>query len=58
MSEEGRKEKERKRKERKDESVGYVGKEFFFFFLVLHIAAFFKNAAIGYPLKKFIRLDL
>ena len=55
MSEEGR-----KRKERKDESVGYVGKDFFFFLCVcvLHIAAFFKNAAIGYPLKKFIRLDL
>ena len=54
------KKEERKKKEReKKEKMKVWGTwEKKFFFLVLHIAAFFKNAAIGYPLKKFIRLDL
>ena len=57
MCEEGRKKKKRKRKERKDESGGrwesggtWEKKEnviYLFIFLVLHIAVFFKNAAIG-----------
>ena len=53
-----KKEKKKEKRKRKERKWGVRGERKIFFFLVLHISAFFKNVDIGHPLKKIIWLDL